>query len=106
MAWVPAENRLGIQPIANTSTTAQHPIGTIIRAVDPTYGAGEFIYLKGSATVAAGLVVYYTDNAAADSVKLTTTSGVVDGGSNLAVAMAATTALLYGWFQIGGKPSF
>lgn len=103
MAWVPAENRLGIQPIANTSTTASHPIGTIIRAVDPTYGHGEFIYLKGGASVAAGLVVYYTDNTAADSVKLTTTSGVVDGGSSLAVAMAATTALLYGWFQIGGQ---
>jgi len=103
MAWVPVNPRLGTQPIANTSTTKQHEIGTIIGAVDPTYGFGEFIYLKGGASVVAGLVVYYTDNAVADSVKLTTTSGVVDGGSNLAVAMAATTAALWGWFQISGQ---
>lgn len=103
MAWVPVDTRLGVQPIANTSTTKQHDIGTIIRAVDPTLGFGEFIYLKGSAGVVAGLMCYYTDNAAADSVKLTTTSGVVDGGSDLCVAMAATTAALYGWFQITGQ---
>jgi hypothetical protein len=93
----------GSQPIASTSSVQNHPIGKIVTAVDPTLGEGEFIYLKGGASVVANSLVYYTDNAAADSVKLTTTSGVVDGGSNLAVAMAATTAALYGWFQIGGR---
>lgn len=103
MAWIPVDTRLGVQPIANTATTAQHAIGTIIRAQDPTFGFGEFIYLQGSAGVVAGLVCFYTDNAAANSVKLTSTSGVVDGGSDLCVAMAATTALLFGWFQITGN---
>ena len=103
MAFIITTGPVGAQPIANTDTVRNHPIGMIVRATDPTYGEGEFIYLKGSASVAVGSLVYYTDNAAADSVKLTTTSGVVDGGSNLAVAMAATTASLYGWFQIGGR---
>lgn len=103
MAYTIVNGLAGYQPVASTSDVRNHPIGTIVRAVDPTYGEGEFIYLKGGASVAVGSLVYYTDNAAADSVKLTTTSGVVDGGSNLAVAMAATTAALYGWFQIGGR---
>jgi len=103
MAYIITNGVAGMQPIATADTVRNHPIGTIVRAADPTLGEGEFIYLKGGASVVAGLVCYYTDNAAADSVKLTTTSGVVDGGSNLCVAMATTTALLYGWFQIGGR---
>lgn len=103
MTWRISDGKIGFQPITSTSSTKLHPIGTIVKANDPTFGQGEFIYMKGSASVVAGLVVYYNDNGAADSVKLTTTSGVVDGGSSLAVAMAATTALLYGWFQISGN---
>jgi len=103
MTFIIVNGLAGYQPIADTSTVQNHPIGTIVRAVDPTYGEGEFIYLKGGASIAANMVVYYYDNAAANSAKLTTTSGVVDGGSNLAVSKAATTAALYGWFQIGGN---
>lgn len=103
MAYAISTPSLGYPKITSASSTALVPVGTVVRAVDPTYGEGEFIYLKGSASVVAGSLVYYYDNAAASSVKLTTTSGVVDGGSNVAVAMAATTALLYGWFQISGN---
>lgn len=103
MAYVIATPNLGFPPITDVGTTAKVPLGTIVRAVDPTYGSGEFIYLRGSASIAAGSLVYYSDNAVADTAKLTTTSGVVDGGSNLAVAMAAVIANTYGWFQIGGK---
>jgi hypothetical protein len=103
MAYAISTPSLGYPKIASTNATAVIPVGSICKAVDPTYGEGEFIFLKGGASVAVGSLCYYTDNAAADSVKLTTTSGVVDGGSNLCVAMAATTAALYGWFQIGGR---
>lgn len=103
MAYVIATPNLGFPPITDVGTTAKVPLGTIVRAVDPTYGSGEFIYLRGSASIAAGLVCYYSDNAVADTAKLTTTSGVVDGGSSLCVAMAAVIANTYGWFQIGGK---
>lgn len=103
MAYAIATPSLGYPKITSTSSTPLVPVGTVVRAVDPTYGEGEFIYLKGGASVAAGSLCYYFDNAAASSVKLTTTSGVVDGGSNLCVAMAAITASLYGWFQISGN---
>lgn len=103
MAWIIKSPALGYPPITDHSTTAGVPVGTIVEAVDPTYGVGEFIYLKGTAGIVAGLVCYYNDNAVADTAKITTTSGVVDGGSPLCVAMAATVALEYGWFQISGK---
>ena len=48
---------LGWQPIANSEATQNHPLGTIVQAVDraaTAYGAGEFIYLKGAAATAAG----------------------------------------------------
>lgn len=62
MAYKPATASIGWQPIANTETAAKHALGTIIQAVDPTYGAGEFIYLKGVTSTAVGsAVIYYPD---------------------------------------------
>lgn len=103
MAYAIATPSLGFSLITAIDSTAKVPIGTIVRAVDPTYGSGEFIYLGGSASIVAGLVCYYGDNAAADTAKIATTSGVVDGGSALCVAMAAVVAGKFGWFQISGK---
>jgi hypothetical protein len=48
---------IGGQAISDTSTTAKHPLGTIVQAKDlasTDYGVGEFIYLKGVASTAAG----------------------------------------------------
>ena len=42
------------QRIDAISTTKNHPLGTIVRAVDPTYGEAEFIYLKGVASTVVG----------------------------------------------------
>lgn len=103
MAYAIATPSLGFPPIDTVDDSALVAVGTIIRAVDPTYGSGEFIYLRGTASIAAGNLCYYNDNATADTAKLTTTSGVVDGGSSLCVAMAAVIANKYGWFQVGGK---
>ena len=47
MTYIIVEARAGMQPIADTSTTQRHPLGTIVRADDATYGEGEFVYLKG-----------------------------------------------------------
>ena len=52
----------GAQPIANTETTAKHALGTIVRANDPTYGEGEFIYLKGIGSTVVGSIVNYDDS--------------------------------------------
>ena len=49
----------GAQAIADTSTTQRHPLGTIVNAYDPTYGAGEFIYLLGVANTVVGSAATY-----------------------------------------------
>lgn len=97
MAFQIQETTLGWQPIAETSTTQNHPLGTIVQAKDPTYGQGEFIYLKGVGSTTAGALVTY--NVAFQTALGTTAVGV---SSPFAVAMSANVANQYGWYQIGG----
>ncbi len=97
MSYVFTENSLGWQPIATTQTTQAHKLGTIRRAVDPTYGEGEFIYLKGVGSTVVGSMVDY------DPYLGTTTLSPATGGSGpVAIAMSANVASQYGWYQIGG----
>jgi hypothetical protein len=96
-AYVPLTNDLGIQPIANKETTAKHKLGRIIEAADPTYGAGEFIYLKGVASCGVGSWVTYNMDDGSTTLLAANAIGPV------AVAMSACTASYYGWFQIQGK---
>lgn len=100
MTWRISSGEVAYQRIADTSTTQNHPLGTVVKAVDPTYGEGEFIYLLGLVGTLAGLVVTYT--ARTGVTALSTTSGVVEGGAPIAVAMSANVASQYGWYQIGG----
>ena len=88
---------VGAQPIADTSTTQLNPLGTIVEAVDPTLGAGEFIYLQGLAATAVGSWVTY--NASDNSTALL----AADASAPVATAMSANVASQYGWYQIGGK---
>lgn len=88
----------GAQDIATTSTTQQHPLGTIIVGTDPTYGQAEFIYALGVASTVVGSIVTYDP-----STYQTTLCAV--GGSiprPVAVAMSANVAAQYGWYQISG----
>lgn len=78
----------GIQPL--------NFIGKRVRAWDPTYGEGEFIYLTGLASTAAGDVVIYDEKAN------TTVRGVAGSRGPAAVAMAANVAGQTGWYQIAG----
>ncbi len=98
MTFVPIENQLGIQPIAVTSTTQNHPLGKIVRADDPTLGEGEFIYLLGVASTVTGIAVRW------DATTFQTT--ILPSTANLDVpvawAMSANVASQYGWYQIGG----
>ena len=73
------------------------PLGTVITAADPTYGGGEFIYLKGVGSTAVGSVVSYDD-----SFQTALASIAIGTPRPLAVAMAATVASTKGWYQIGG----
>lgn len=112
MAFFATDNRLG-QPLsfsqidstanytANSGTAANNwfPVGTILRGVDPTFGAGEFIYLQGVASLAVGNVVSY--NATTGAVTLLPSTANLD--TPIAVSMAAnTSASNYSWYQIEG----
>lgn len=98
MAYVLDTPLLGHQPIDVTSTTKNHPLGTIVRATDPTYGSAEFIYLTGVVgTVAGSWITYDIDGASA----LLVASAV----GPVAIAMSANVASQYGWYMIHGKHS-
>ena len=87
----------GTQAIAENSATQKHKLGTIVRAVDPTYGEGEFIYLKGVASTSVGQLVTY--NVGYQSALATSAVGI---SNPHAVAMSACVAGEYGWYQISG----
>ena len=98
MAYTVIDPILATQNIADTSTTQKHPLGMIVRATDPTYGAGEFIYLLGVASTVVGSAVIWTAT--------TYQTALAPVGANkpqpIAVAMSANVAASYGWYQISG----
>jgi hypothetical protein len=98
MPFIVTTPLIGMQPIADTDTVQNHPLGTIVTAVDSTLGGGEFIYLKGVGSTVVGSIVNYDDGyqTALDTVA---TAGP---SRPLAVAMSANVAAQYGWYQISG----
>jgi hypothetical protein len=97
MAYQVTDTVIGAQAIATTSTTQNHPLGTVVRAKDPTYGEGEFIYLTGIASTVAG-------DAGTYDASFVTARAVAGNALPRAVAfaMSANVADQYGWYQIGG----
>ncbi len=88
---------VGAQPIADTDTVANHPLGTIVQAYDASLGAGEFVYLLGLAATAVGSWVTY--NASDNSTALLAANAIAPVG----ISMSANVASQYGWYQISGK---
>lgn len=88
---------IGAQAIADTDTVQRHPLGQIAQAIDPIYGAGEFIYLKGVAATVIGSMVDYDQSAGT-----TTLSPATVGTGQVAVAMSANVLNQFGWYQITG----
>lgn len=97
--WKTSENRLGQSLLEGVDTSAQVPLGTIVRGSHVTYGQGEFIYLKGITSTAIGSIVNYDD-----SFQTALESSAAGGPSRPnAVAMAAIDAnTKFGWYQISG----
>jgi hypothetical protein len=92
--------QLGMPAIASVHTAgyvAAWKLGDIVRATDPTYGVGEFIYLQGVDSTAVGSWVTY------NSDDNTTTLLAANAIGPVAVAMSASVASTYGWYQISGK---
>lgn len=111
MAYTIIDPQAGFLPIGSTDagiTTANGTsaiptpplqVGQIVKAVDPTFGIGEFILLPGVASTAIGSVVTY------NTVSYTTTLSAVGGNipQPIAIAMSANTAATtWGWYQISG----
>jgi hypothetical protein len=98
--WVIDSQIGGSQPVTDTSTTARHPVGTIVRAhdADGTFGGAEFIYLKGIGSTVVGSVVTYSLG--------TFATALAPVGTGLpqpiAFAMSANVANQFGWYQISG----
>lgn len=98
MTWRITSHIAGLQRLTDTSTTQNHPLGTIVTAKDGTFGGGEFIYLKGIGSTVVGSIVNYDD-----SFTTALDSTAVSGPARpLAVAMSANVASQYGWYQIAG----
>lgn len=101
MAYTPTNPEAGIQPIAQAAATGtvNHPLGTCIRAYDPTFGEGEFIYLYGVASNIVGAVVSYNQLTGITTLLANTT----DLALPLAVSMNANVSVTTGsWYQIRG----
>ncbi len=97
MSYVISEPRVGVSKITDVDTTARLPLGTRMKAFDPVYGEGEFIYLKGAAGV--GLGSWATFNQDDNSTALLAANAI----GPVAIAMAAAVAGTFGWFQVYGK---
>lgn len=97
--WMALHN-VGINPDGTVGTTQLYPLGFRVRARDvgtTAYGDGEFIYLTGATSTAAGSVVLITD-AYGTSLIAARAIGAV------ALALGANDASSkYGWYQVLGK---
>lgn len=111
MAFIIQNGQLGMPPIASTKTafngagrSTPWKLGDIVKAVDPVYGVGEFIYLLGVASTVVGSVVTYNGASSGTPTYQTTLApATANLAQPLAVAMSANVASQYGWYQIAGS---
>jgi len=88
------------QGIGERSTTKKEQLGRTVRARDMAstgYGDGEFIYLTGVASTVVGSVVTFEEG-----TNITTLT-VANAKGRIGVAMSASVAGEYGWYQIRGR---
>lgn len=98
MAYIITNNTLGYPPIGSTQTTAAMPLGTEVDAYDQTLGYGRFVYLLGVVSTVVGSLVKYNATTFQTALSVNTANQAVP----VAVAMAASVAAQYGWYQIAG----
>ena len=97
MPYTITDERMGLPQIELTDTVRAVPLGTIVTAEDPVYGAGEFIYLAGVASTVLGSWVTYNMDDGSTTLLAANAIGPV------AVAMSANINGQFGWYQIQGK---
>jgi hypothetical protein len=111
MAFKLQSNVIGVPDITATTTIATYGVAGLPSSPDEPFvgetrqgydiglGSGEFIFLRGVASLAAGdLVTYASLNGSTFRW-----DGTANTGYPLAVAVAAVPSTEYGWFQISGN---
>lgn len=91
----------GTQPFNDwftPDTTQRQVLGTVVDAVDPYWGWGQFLYVKSNATLAKGNFCIWDDSYVATALPNTANQGFPTG---VCVA-GALTAGQFGWLQIAG----
>lgn len=88
---------VGVQQIAETDTVQRHPLGRLVKAYDPVYGEGEFVYAKGVASTAIGTWALINED------DFSTSRLAANDIGRVGVAMSANVANQFGWYQISGK---
>ncbi len=91
----------GTQPFNDwfvPDTIQRHQLGTVVPAVDPYWGQGEFIYVLSGAAILKGSLVMWDE--AYSGALLPSTAGQ---GFPFGVAMAPMASGVYGWLQISGR---
>ncbi len=78
-------------------------LGTTIRASDPVYGEGEFIYMLGVAATIAGSLVTWGGGLGSPTYQTTICPSTANLDAPVAVAMSANLAGFYGWYQVSGN---
>lgn len=94
--WFPADERIGAVPILTVDTVQSHVLGEIRKAYDATLGLCEFVYVKGVASGAAGLLATYVPHTGVTALTGARSKGLVG------VFMSALVAATFGWLQIKG----
>jgi hypothetical protein len=112
MAYVIQDAQLGCPAIGSVQAASlaagrstPWKLGDIVKAVDPVYGVGEFIYLKGVASTVLGSMVTYDGNDGSGNPSFQT--AIAPSTANLAQPLAVATGPIlanqYGWYQITGS---
>lgn len=100
----------GVRPINQTyaqDTTLDENMGTLVPAVDPYYGGGEFVFAFFSAITPEKALVALTPTFDSTNnrwrINATAVANTANLGQSLGVAvMPATAAGTYGWVQVHG----
>jgi hypothetical protein len=117
MAYTFADNVLGCVNVTDVITIApgvanlpgvvlEEQLGEIRKATDGTYGAGQFIFLKipASTTLSLGNLVTWTAGYSVATLPvLSTSKNTLSPIAIAPVAVASSTSVQYGWFQIQGR---
>jgi len=101
MTYQALGNVVNPQLIGDTSTTQKLPLGSIVRAVDPTFGVGEFIYVQVSNSVTQYDAVAIKANYKAAPLTLTNSQTAIEVGF---AQTAVGTKDSYAWLQKAGRP--